>query len=222
MVYHIQLGEFILLISEEKKYLYKMMRDIVAERRKLTDTYYDLKKRLDVLTEMEEKGLESLSVQGYADSHNIEKENERIRKNVERESLKIVESLYRNHLSKIQSDSNDTAKQEQRDFVSDELKKQPEKADNTKFKKEIEKEKATKPFKKTRYSLEKMESLLVDILKSADSPMKTSELYDAMYDRLNGRFYTKSAFQKNILYRIKKNNDKIVNPTFGYYEYKED
>lgn len=57
-------------IGEEKTFLYGMMKDITEERRRLTETYFSLKERIDTLHKLEEKGLSDLSTKGYIDLFN--------------------------------------------------------------------------------------------------------------------------------------------------------
>ena len=40
-------------IAQEKQYVYDMMREITIERRQLTDIYFQLKKRLEELDELD-------------------------------------------------------------------------------------------------------------------------------------------------------------------------
>lgn len=49
----------------EKEVLYSMMQDIVAERRRLTDQYAELKKRLDEIINDEKAGIQQLPIAEY-------------------------------------------------------------------------------------------------------------------------------------------------------------
>lgn len=198
-------------IAEEKQFIYTMMKDIVAERRKLTDTYYDLKKRLETLDELEEKGIRALSINGYSDFKR-QQDEQRIASNVEREALRVVESM-RNHSNPEQ--------QSLQLFAKEEVAKQP-KPDHP-MKKKIQKEEVekngSKPSKRVRYSLERVESALVDILKNSDSPLTVQQMYDELCDKFGGRFYDREGFQKNVLYRIRKKNPNITTIKQNQYIY---
>lgn len=75
-------------ISQEKEYIYKLMREITEERRVLTNLYYDLHKRMADLNKLEETGLTDLSIEGYADLHNKMNKN-LIISNQQREAMQI-------------------------------------------------------------------------------------------------------------------------------------
>ena len=76
-------------IQDEKEYLYNMMKEITQERRKLTDIYFGLKERLDFLHIQEQKGLNELSLKGYADLHN-QTQKEIAVTNIKRETEYLV------------------------------------------------------------------------------------------------------------------------------------
>lgn len=79
-------------ISEEKKYIYDMMRTVVDERRTLTDIYFSLKERLNDLDELERKGLSDLSIKGYVDLQN-ERNQQLMLENTQRELAHLKQKL---------------------------------------------------------------------------------------------------------------------------------
>jgi len=82
-------------ISEEKKYIYDMMRTVVDERRTLTDIYFSLKERLNDLDELERKGLSDLSIKGYVDLQN-ERNQTLMLENTQRELAHLKQKLEKN------------------------------------------------------------------------------------------------------------------------------
>lgn len=84
-------------ISEEKRYLYDMMKEVTEERRKLTEMYYGLKERLDFLHEQEQKGLEDLSLKGYVDLANETKKQIAVT-NIQRETENLVKKIESNNI----------------------------------------------------------------------------------------------------------------------------
>lgn len=79
-------------INEEKAFVYSMMKEITEERRRLTDIYYDMKKRLDDLDRLEIKGVEELSLQGMIELHDARKTALAVA-NIQRESLRAIEKV---------------------------------------------------------------------------------------------------------------------------------
>lgn len=77
-------------ISGEKQFIYEIMRDITAERRRLTDTYYKLQARLHTLYTYEERGLTDLNLSGYVDLHR--RTNELLDRSAVQEARQDVEA----------------------------------------------------------------------------------------------------------------------------------
>ncbi|MFQ3543670.1 hypothetical protein Q7A53_06260 [Halobacillus rhizosphaerae] len=79
-------------ISEEKGFLFEMMKDVTKERRELTSIYYGLKTRLDQLNELEQRGIEDLSVKGYVDAYT---DYERVNsiQNIQREANNLINRI---------------------------------------------------------------------------------------------------------------------------------
>lgn len=189
-------------VGQEKEHIYSIMRDITAERRRLTDMYFEMKKRLDSLYELEEKGLYDLDIKGYVDLRN-ELNREASLRNVARES--------ENAINKINEDFDSRSSEE------DEEKKSI-------IKKSINKERSLYKDSQDKpdvTSYESMKSLVRTILMENGSPMSLDELLEAMNKRIEDGAITKKNLSSNILYRIFKDNDeKIKRVSRGYYQYK--
>ena len=94
-------------LQEEKLYIYKIMQQIIKERRilteqslviaeerkKLTEMYFSLKQRFESLEELEMRGLENLSVKSFVDMkndqdktlalENLQREMDQLKKKIE-------------------------------------------------------------------------------------------------------------------------------------------
>jgi hypothetical protein len=57
-------------ITQEKEHLYGMMRDMMDEKRQITDMMHGIRKRLDHLHNLELRGIEELDTKGYVDLYN--------------------------------------------------------------------------------------------------------------------------------------------------------
>lgn len=184
-------------INEEKAFVYSMMREITEERRRLTDIYYELKKRLDSLDILEHRGIDELSLKGIIDLHNskntalaianIQRESEMAIKRVEQELTPKVEAIIPR--------------------VEIELEKEKVQAKA----KSISKKSGT-------VSYDKVSSLVVTILKEAGRPLKTNDIFIEVNKRYDVEV-SKKNFSNNIMYRIAKENKKVSRATFGYYQY---
>ena len=181
-------------ITEEKRYLYEMMKEITKERRSLTEQYYGLKERLDDLNKLEQRGIEDLSIKGYVDLYN--KTNAEIMTaNLKREA--------EHQIKKIENDNNIEESRLQ-----------------VKIKEEIQKEDNKKPTRKGKYnSREKYFSAILEVLKESGIPLSTDEMLSKVNKLLDDNI-NKAYFQNNLLPTAMKKSDKIDRPTRGYYQYK--
>lgn len=196
-------------IGEEKEHIYSLMRDVTTERRKLTEIYFSLKKRLDDLNEIEQRGLTELSIKGYLDLHNnLKKEESKTSiMNIERESKS-------NNLS--ETDKNNAIKKIERSTEEEKEVHKP------RFNKEIEQQKdmKSKTMMGSQLSIEHMLSIVEGILKENGAPMHLSELHKEVNKVLDVEVTVKN-FRNNIMYRLSKREDtKIDRPFRGYYQYK--
>jgi phosphosulfolactate synthase (CoM biosynthesis protein A) len=179
-------------ILEEKQYIYEMMKDITSERRKLVEIYWDLKKRLDFLNSLEERGLEELSLEGYIDLHN--KINKEIAvENIKRESSYIIEEIEK---PKKEKNEVEKATELQKDYS------------------------ARKRKGKTSYiNRDKVISTLTSILKEEGAPIKVKELYNKVNAVIDGDLKYAN-FQNNIVPKAMEKNKKIERITKGFYQYR--
>lgn len=189
-------------INEEKAYIYTMMKEITEERRRLTDIYYSLKKRLDTLYQLEQRGLENLSIKGYVDLCNEynQRQNEIAISNIKRETKHIISEL-----KNAKFNNSEDEKEEQ----------------NTEAipKHEIEKEKDKEPKRKSYLNVDKVIDCIVSVLKEAGTPMATKALHQKVCEQL-GRDIKSHNFRANIMPKAMQRNDKIQRVTRGYYQYK--
>lgn len=178
-------------VQEEKSYIYGMMKDITQERRKLTDIYYGLKERLDFLNIMEQRGIEDLSLKGYADLHN-QNQKEAVINNMKREVEHQIQKIENHHIIE---------ESEKSVIPKDEIVRQKRKN------------------RKGLVSKEKISGAVIEVLKDAGTPVKLSDLLDKVNDMLENNI-SKGNFQTNLLPRIMENNKKIEKPMRGFYQYR--
>lgn len=192
-------------IDEEKTYIYSMMREITEERRRLTDIYYSLKNRLDSLHQLEQMGLEKLSIKGYIDLYNqySKNQNQIAIANIERETKHVINELSKNNLN------NPEQEKEEQDLVKEVIIP----------KSEIEIEKDKEPRKRSHLNLDKVTDVIISVLKEAGVPMPMQALYEKVCEKLN-RDINPHNFRANIMPRAMQKNNKIQRVMRGYYQYK--
>lgn len=179
-------------ITQEKEYLYSMMKEITQERRRLTDMYYGLKERLDFLHQQEQKGLEELSLKGYTDLHNqIQKEIAVT--NIKRESDFLVEKIESYNIEEIE-----------KPIIPQEI---------------IEEEKRVVKRRKGKVSKEKIASIMVEVLKEEGIPLKLQNLMEKMIEKLETDF-SKSSFQNKVIPYVMEKYSRIEKVGRGYYQYR--
>lgn len=186
-------------ISDEKKYLYEMMREITTERRRLTDMFYELKPRLDELIRLETKGLDRVPIKGIVDLHNAQDASRQI-SNIQRQADHAIQAV----------------KQEA------EIKFNPvEKEIIPKAEIEIEKEKEVKQTQSRRgkgMSLDKAAGVIAHILKDKGIPLKAKDLHELVNEQVDTPIELGN-FTKNTLPRSSKLNPRINNVSRGYWQY---
>ncbi len=197
-------------ISEEKKYVYQMMREITEERRRLTEMYFTLKERLESLDKLEQRGLEDLSIQGYLDYLKM-KDQELSTQNIAREASNIANTITNstdriNVIEERMKEQNEEKKEEVK------LKEEP------KFKKEIQEESNRR--RRAKYAnVDKVMDEIVRILKEAGKPMSLDEMYKELIDS-SEHYVTKNNFRNNIIRRLMQKHKKVERVTKGYYQYR--
>ncbi|MFS0905825.1 hypothetical protein AB3N02_22640 [Priestia aryabhattai] len=97
-------------IYREKEYLYSVIREMIEERRRITDTIYGFKERLDYILSLEQKGLTDLSLQGYVDLYN-KTNRELSTANIERETKHMIRSVANEVQNVVKDTVKDTARQ---------------------------------------------------------------------------------------------------------------
>lgn len=180
-------------ITEEKRYIFEMMKDITAERRNLTEQYYGLKERLDELNKLEQRGLEDLSIKGYVDLYN--KTNaEVMTTNLKRET--------EHQIKKIQNDNNIEESRLQ-----------------VKIKEDIQEEDNKRPIRKGKnMPRERVISAIIEVLKESGTPLSVDDLLLKVNEKLEMNM--KKQYLQNIITIAVKKYDRINRPTRGYYQYK--
>lgn len=178
-------------ISEEKRYVYQLMREITEERRKLTEIYFSLKERLDELNKLEEKGLDELSMQGYFDLYK-QREKEIVIDNIKRETKHII--------SKIESNNESEKETAQID---------------------IERRKDNVSRKNGRYlNVDKVIGMIASVLKEANGMMRVKEIYNKVNEMSEVDIDVHN-FRNNIMPRALYKNKNIQKVKRGYYCYQE-
>lgn len=207
-------------ITEEKRYVYDMMRSIMEERRTLTDIYYSLKKRLDSLEEMEIKGLDELSLKGQIDLYN-ERQQELSLNNVKRELNHIshkIETQKNSDEKDLPSPKNDSLHSfaiAERKFYDNQRKPKP-----------VAQRKPRKSSEKGRNKSEKItyiHNLIMNEMKQrSDEAFTAKQMYEILlaYQQFRDYNVELNEFRSNIFYRIVKNNsDTIVKVDKGLFQY---
>lgn len=191
-------------IDEEKTYIYTMMKEITEERRRLTDIYYSLKKRLETLYDLEQRGLDNLSIKGLVDLSNEynKRQNEIAIYNIERETKHIINEIKNANLN------NPEEVKEDQNAIKEAIPKH-----------EIEKEKDKEPKRKGYLNVDKVIDCIVSVLKEAGTPMAIKALHQKVCEQL-GRDIKSHNFRANLLPKAMQRNNKIQRVTRGYYQYK--
>jgi hypothetical protein len=177
-------------IDEEKIYIYKMLRDITKERRQLVEMYFDLKKRLDFLNLMEERGVEELNITGYVNLYN-QTQKEIAVTNIKRETEHIIEKI-ENNIEEIETPI--IPKEEIQRVIEHENKGK-------------------------RLSKEKVQSTVISILKDAGAPLKLSEIIKRTNFVLSSNLKS-GYFSNIIIPDLLKNSNKVEKPATGFYQYR--
>lgn len=186
-------------ISDEKKYLYELMKEITTERRKLTDMYSGLKERLDEISKLEKLGLDEIPIQTIIDFNNSKNAKRRIA-NIERHTGHTIK--------KIENEAELKANPAEREIIP-------------KVEIEIEKEKVSKqsPTRKSKgMPLDKAAGVIAHILKEKGIPLKAKDLHALVNEQVDAPIELGN-FTKNTLPRSSKLNPRINNVSRGYWQY---
>ena len=203
-------------INEEKAHVYALMRDIAAERRMLTDTYYALQERLHKLNELEEIGLPTLKLKGYADLFN--ETNKRLAaSNIAREETAAAATPAPAEISAAvrQEVEAHPATPEPEPVAAPAVSIPYEEMDRMK---RIDNAGKVKPARKehaprrSRMSMKKARETIANILTSISTPVTSSELYRLFLagSGLDEEEMTIRNFRSNVLYRAMEADPRIV------------
>ena len=201
-------------INEEKAHVYGLMRDIAAERRMLTDTYYALQERLHKLNELEEIGLPTLKLKGYADLFN--ETNKRLAaSNVAREEKaaatpsEIAAAVRQEVETKPETTEPDPVKASPAVTIPFEEMDRMKQIDNVG---KVKPAKERTPRRSTRMTMKESREAIAKILTSISTPVTSSELYRLFLagTGLDENELTIRNFRSNILYRAMEADPRIV------------
>lgn len=230
-------------ISEEKNYLYGMMKDITDERRRLSEMYMSLKTRLDQLNTLEEKGVTELSTKGFFDMFNDRETTIQIT-NVQREAQSAIKQEIEKDIPMprryVDTESAMKVAEETVQQIEDERLNQQaaattvepnipqEKIEELKDKDfKNAKMKPRKQIKKrgtrviTGLSTKEANKLVEEILRERNEPVSNKELYDLVVQKSGHKDVTLKNFTGNVLTRIFKMNEHVVRSGTGFSRYKE-
>jgi hypothetical protein len=209
-------------ISEEKQFIYDMMRDVSKERRQLTDIYFGLKQRLDDLNKLEMRGLEDLSIKGYADlfnDHNrrtsvdnIRRETEHLVNNINREA-----EVFSNPQPSQSIPQHEISEQRYRDS-STSITTKPSKPKNVK---RSGKTKVNQHNPQNKIRMKKIRKLVPEILKEEGIPMDARSVWEKLQTKdIDLGDLDINTFRGNNFYRVTRENENIEKVSTGFYQYK--
>ena len=199
-------------INEEKAHVYALMRDIAAERRMLTDTYYALQERLHKLNDLEEIGLPTLNLKGYADLFN--ETNKRLAaSNIAREETVAapaeIAAAVRQEVEAYPATPEPEPVAAPAVSIPFEEMDHMKRIDNAGKVKPARKEHAPR---RSRMSMKKARETIANILTSISTPVTSSELYRLFLagSGLDEEEMTIRNFRSNVLYRAMEADPRIV------------
>lgn len=209
-------------IREEKKYVYSMMEEITNERRKLSEMYFEMKKRLDKLDELEMRGLDDLSTQGYFDLY--------MKRDKQIKTLNIRREI--NHLNNPQPEPVteeslqifDESKEKMKEEVMKQMEQAVEAVENPveepKIPKKLIDEEKEKDKRKSskQMDLSKVSSNIRTILKESGMPMSVKDIHRALEDKMDMAIDINN-FRGNLLFRTLKMEPRVVRAGRGFYQY---
>lgn len=183
-------------ISEEKRYVYEMMKDITNERRLLSEMYMELKKRLSELNSLEERGFTDLDVEGFLD-YSKNKSSDLLKNNMQRELTRIEEVRGRSvtHVEEklVPVEAKDV--QSLKDY-DDRTNKKDQRVDNI-----------------------KVIDFIASYMRRTNKKMKSADMYKLVLKELE--IDLKPATLGNIIHRIKDRHPDVVRIKFGVYGVKK-
>ena len=209
-------------ISEEKQFIYDMMRDVSKERRQLTDIYYGLKQRLDDLHKLELRGLEDLSIKGYVDLHRDSSRKQSV-ENIKRESENIINKINKESEQLEENDDNQSKIpqyeiSEQRFRDSKSTSSKPVRKAEIKVKEQVKDNNRGYNMERSR----KIRKLIPQIIKDEGIPLDARRVWDKLLERddIDVEDIGIKNFRSNHFFRVTRDNENLVRVSKGFYQYK--
>lgn len=201
-------------ISEEKRFVYEMMRTVMDERRTLTDIYFSLKKKLDDLEEIEKRGLDSLSLKGYVDMHN------------EREHLTMLENTRRElaHITQKLENKKDEKEISQPSVIPSHVIAEQKFRDNNKIiknKPAASERKSSRAPKRPERTKRIQEMVIEEMKNNKDKPFNAGEMHELLLYRQEFRDFEceLKEFRGNMFFRAVNSDPDIIKAGTGKYKY---
>jgi hypothetical protein len=209
-------------IAEEKEYLYQVMKLMLEERRLISDELLEIRKRINKLNDFQELGINDIPAIDYISLRQSvsEKKYETVKtatKNVHDAFKKTMEFA----TPKIFREKNE--EEEKKDIIIEESQNKKEEKDIWKDI-SLEKEENSPPVllksnstKKKKPSFERMNTVIVNLLKDCGTPLDTKTIRIHVEESLD-YIFSGNAFSM-LMWQVKKENDKINQPARGFYQY---
>lgn len=202
-------------LREEKRFVYSMMESITQERRALADAYFDLKKRLDKLDELETRGLDEISVKGYFDMYNERNktlESTNIKREIEHSNDPVdIAARNRENLQKAM---------ESRVRQIQEPEKPEQKFSNTEIDDTKQRDKNRLPKKSSQLDVKKIVSAIKMVLRESGAGMSITDIHKGVERHLDMDIPLKN-FRTNHISRA-IDEPTIVRVGRGFYKYSYD
>ena len=219
-------------VYEEKKYIYKIMQQIIKERRllaeqsmliaeerkNLTDMYFSLKQRFEKLEELEIRGLENLSVKSFVDMKNDQDKTLAL-ENLQREMDQLKKQIKNTNTEEIAAAS----------VI------QPFEISESKFKDNANKVKTTKKEpdqviirrtkKRSREDNQYLKDAIIQEFKTSNGPFNSRGMYEKMLSsqRFRDMNIPIKEFSSNVFYRVTNENSDILKKVSpGHFQYVSD
>lgn len=221
-------------LQEEKLYIYKIMQQIIKERRilteqslviaeerkKLTEMYFSLKQRFESLEELEMRGLENLSVKSFVDMKNDQDKTLAL-ENLQREMDQLKKKIENTNTSHEEAAATSMI--------------QPFEIAEAKFLDNANKVKTTKKEpdqviirrskKRSREDNKFLKDMIIQEFKDNEGPFNSRMMYEKMLasQRFRDMDIPLKEFSSNVFYRITTENSDIIKKVSpGHFQYVND
>lgn len=216
-------------IAEEKEYLYQTMKLMLEERRLISDELLEIRKRINKLTDFQELGISDIPAIDYISLRKSlnEKKYETVR-----DVTKNVHDAYKKtmHYATPQDTPTDYGenfekKEEKNHIIIEEIQDEKEQKSfvdtwediSIKEKEELKPIKSSN-IKKKKPSFERMSTVVINLLKESGMPLDTHTIRKHLEETLDYTF-SGNGFSM-VLWKVKKENERIEQPSRGFYQYK--